>query len=336
VIKIRTIPWIVALAAALSGCGSAQPTTAPNVASTAPATARAVPDLRRFEYSKIYMGMRTRLVVYAIDETAAVNACRAAFDRVGQVEDAASDYRRDSELMKLCATAATRPVRLGDDLFTLLAEARRVAELSDGAFDPTVGPYVQLWRRARKEKKLPTPAEIAEAGKRVGWQKLQVEPATRTARLAVPGMQLDLGGIAKGYAGDCAIQTLRDHGIRSALFEAGGDIVVSDPPPGKPGWTIDLVDAGPDMPKSLTVSNCGVSTSGDTEQFVEIDGKRYSHVVDPRTGVGLTTRAMSTVTAPKGIWSDGLAKPAEMLPPDKVQELLKEFPGTKAYVRILK
>jgi thiamine biosynthesis lipoprotein len=301
------------------------------VATTAPG-----PQLSRFEYSKIYMGMRTRLVVYAIDETAAVNACRAAFDRVGQVEDAASDYRRDSELMKLCATASTRPVKLSDDLYTLLTEAQRIAELSDGAFDPTVGPYVQLWRRARKEKTLPTNQEIADAGKAVGWRKLRIDESARSATLAAPGMKLDLGGIAKGYAGDCAIQTLREHGIRSALFEAGGDIVVSDAPPGTLGWVINLVDAGPDMPQEVTVHNCGVSTSGDTQQFVEIDGKRYSHVVDPRTGIGLTTRAMSTVIAPKGIWSDGLSKPAEMLPPGKVRELLKHFPGTRAYVRVLK
>ena len=280
--------------------------------------------------------MRTRLVVYATDETAAVNACRAAFERVGRVEQAASDYRRDSELMKLCATAATRPIRLSDDLYTLLTEARRIAALSGGTFDPTVGPYVQLWRRARKDKALPTRQEIAEAGRRVGWQKLQIDPATRTARLAVPDMKLDLGGIAKGYAGDCAIQTLREHGITSALFEAGGDIVVSDPPPGKDGWEIALVDAGPDMPSSVTLRNSAVSTSGDTEQFVEIAGKRYSHVVDPRTGVGLTTRAMSTVVAPKGIWSDGLSKPAEILPPDRVKELLTHFPATRAYVRVLK
>jgi thiamine biosynthesis lipoprotein len=183
---------------------------------------------------------------------------------------------------------------------------------------------------------MPTPQELAEAGQRVGWRKLQLDPAARTARLAVPGMKLDLGGIAKGYAGDRAIQTLREHGIRSALFEAGGDIVVSDPPPGKAGWEITLVDAGPDMPQSVALQNAAVSTSGDTEQFVEIEGRRYSHVVDPRTGIGLTTRAMSTVVAPKGLWSDGLSKPAEMLPPDQLKEFLAHFPGTRAYVRVLK
>jgi thiamine biosynthesis lipoprotein len=146
---------IAGLPAVTAGCANAPPATRPT---TAPVVA-----LTRFEYSQIYMGMRTRLIVYASDETAAVNACRAAFARVGQVEDAASDYRKDSELMRLCATAATRPVAVGDDLWTLLVQSQRIAELTDGAFDITVGPYVRLWRVARKEKKLPAKEELAAA-----------------------------------------------------------------------------------------------------------------------------------------------------------------------------
>jgi thiamine biosynthesis lipoprotein len=199
----------------------------------------------------------------------------------------------------------------------------------------TVGPYVTLWRKARQEKRLPPAEALAEASKRVGWQKLTIDEKDRTARLAVEGMKIDLGGIAKGYAGDCAVQTLREHGIESALFEAGGDIVVSDAPPGEEGWTIKLIDAGPEMPKTVTVHNCGVSTSGDTEQFVEISGKHYSHVVDPRTGIGLTTRAMATVVSPKGVWSDPLSKPATMLSEGKLGEVLREYPGTKAYRRVV-
>jgi thiamine biosynthesis lipoprotein len=330
------LPYLYPIVAVLGmgsgplGCGhGVQPATRAVVAAAEPSA------LRRFEYSQIYMGVRTRLVVYAADESQAINACRAAFARVGEVEAAASDYRKDSELNRLCATAATRPVKLSDDLYALLSESRRLSELSDGAFDVTVGPYVQLWRKARREKKLPSPAEIEAASKRVGWRKLEIDPVNRTARLAVAGMKLDLGGIAKGYAGDCAIATLREQGIASALFEAGGDIVVSGSPPGTDGWTIELVDAGPETPRELTLHDCAVSTSGDTEQFVEIDGKRYSHVVDPHTGIGLTTRAMATVVAPKGIWSDGLSKPAEMLPSEKRVELLKHYPGARAYVRIL-
>ena len=333
--SLPRISLIVAVCvASATGCNKPQAAKLPAPPVVTPATAAG--PLSRYEYAKIYMGVRTRLVVYATDETAAVNACRAAFDRVGQVEAAASDYYLKSELIALGKTATTRPVKLSDDLFALLSEAQRIAQLSSGAFDVTVGPYVKLWRQARKDKKLPTPEAMAEAAQRVGWQKITINSQARTATLAVPGMQLDLGGIAKGYAGDCAIRTLREHGIQSALFEAGGDIVLSDPPPGQTGWTIELVDAGPDMPRTLTLANCAVSTSGDTEQYVEIAGQRYSHVVDPKTGIGLTTRAMSTVVAPKGIWSDGLSKPAEMLPPEKLEAFLQHFPGTRAYVRILK
>ncbi len=327
---------LIAMGALFDGCkkpgNSAPPSTKP-----APATQNAAATQpTRFEYAKIYMGMKTRLVVYASDESQAVNACRAAFARVGEIDQVASDYRKDSELMRLCATAAEHPVKLSDDLFTLLTEAQKIAQLSDGAFDVTVGPYVQFWRKARKDKTLPTTEEIAEAKKLVGWQKLEIDPAAHTAHLAVPGMKLDLGGIAKGYAGDCAIQTLRENGITSALFEAGGDIVTSDAPPGTDGWKIELVDAGPEMPQSITVHNAATSTSGDTMQFVEINGKHYSHVVDPHTGIGLTSRSMATIIAPKGLWSDPLSKPATMLTADQLAELLKQFPGTQAYVRVLK
>jgi len=327
---------VIAMGAFWGGCKRSSSPAPAKPPAAATQTAAAATQPTRFEYAKIYMGMKTRLVVYASDETQAVNACRAAFARVGEIDQVASDYRKDSELMRLCATAAEHPVKLSDDLFILLTEAQKIAQLSDGAFDITVGPYVQLWRKARKDKALPTKEEIAAAGKLVGWQKLQIDPAAHTAHLAVPGMKLDLGGIAKGYAGDCAIQTLRENGITSALFEAGGDIVSSDAPPGTDGWKIELVDASPDMPQSITVHNAAVSTSGDTMQFVEINGKHYSHVVDPHTGIGLTSRSMATIVAPKGLWSDPLSKPATMLSADQLAALLKHFPGTKSYVRVLK
>ena len=127
-------------------------------------SAAAIAQPTRFEYSKIYMGMKTRLVVYASDETHAVNACRAALRAIGRVDDVASDYRKDSELMRLCGTAATRPVALSDDLFILLTEAQKLARLSDGDFDMTVGPYVQLWRQARKRKRFPPPRPLPPRG----------------------------------------------------------------------------------------------------------------------------------------------------------------------------
>lgn len=325
--------------------------------STKPSTQ---PTLTRFEFAQIHMGMRTRLVVYASDENSAVNACKAGFARIARIDDIASDYRKNSELMRLCRSATTRPVKVSDELWTLLSEAERLSRVSEGAFDITVGPQVRLWRIARAAGRLPSPGEIAAASQLVGWEKVELNAAERTVRLRppvqyvhlaeagdwireylgwrfeFPTIRLDLGGIAKGYAGDCAIATLRENGINSALFEAGGDIVVSDAPPGKAGWVIELEGASPEMPGELALSNCAISTSGDTEQFVEIGGKHYSHVVDPRTGIGVTTRMMGTVVSPKGIWSDGLSKAVYLTPPEKLEGLLKEYPGAKAYVRTVK
>jgi thiamine biosynthesis lipoprotein len=165
---------------------------------------------------------------------------------------------------------------------------------------------------------------------------LKLDKIHQTAELTVPGMQLDLGGIAKGYAADEAIRVLRDRGIRSALYETGGDIVVSDAPLGKTGWEIETVD--PDSPtrkKILTLHDTAVSTSGDTVQFVEIDGIRYSHVIDPLTGLGLTDHIMATVIAAKGLVSDPLSKVATILPPSRSDPILKRF-GARGFVRVVR
>ncbi len=289
-------------------------------------------DLQRFEYVQLHMGVAARIVLYAKDEPSAEDAARAAFHRVAQLEDVASDYRSGSELMRLCRRAGQGPQKVSDDLFKLLAKSEVVSRASNGGFDITVGPLVSLWRQARRDGKLPTTRAIEEARKLVGWQNVKLDPAAQTADLLVPGMKLDLGGIAKGYAGDCAIAMLKEHGIRSALFEAGGDIVVSDPPPGKKGWVIDVEMQGlPDV----TLANGAISTSGDTVQFVEIDGKHYSHVVDPHTGIGLTSRRIATVIAPDGITSDALSTAVTVMGDDGPAVLMKAFPGTKIEMKVL-
>jgi thiamine biosynthesis lipoprotein len=144
-------------------------------------------------------------------------------------------------------------------------------------------------------------------------------------------MRLDLGGIAKGYAGDEAIRVLREHGIRAAFFEAGGDIVVSGAPPGTPGWDVAVVRKLDGEAEMHHIKHCGVSTSGDAEQFVEIGGKRYSHVVDPRTGIGLTARYEATVIAPNGITSDALSTAACVLGAEGYQ-FVKSYPCTQVFI----
>lgn len=289
----------------------------------------------RYEFAQLHMGVKVRLVVYARDEPAATRACRAAFARFAELEQILSDYRPDSELMRLCARAGGEPVRVSRDLYTVLSHAMALARRSEGAFDPTVGPVVALWRTARKAGRLPPDDALRQARALVGWRHLRLEAAPRTARLALPGMRLDLGGIAKGFAADAALAALKQHGVSRALIEAGGDIVVGDAPPGQEGWRIEVPGIGPDgAARTLVVANQAVSTSGDTEQFVEIDGRRYSHVVDPRTGLGLTTRVAATVVARRGLLADGLSTTACVLGPEKGPALVASYPGAVVYLRV--
>ncbi len=289
--------------------------------------------LERHEYVQLHMGVQARLIVYAPTEQAAAIAARAAYARIAAIEDIASDYRPASELMRLCAKAGQGPMEVSEELFTLLAHAHELSRRSNGAFDVTAGPYVALWRVGRKTKQLPAPRALKEAGRLVGWEKMRLDRDRQTVELTIPGMRLDLGGIAKGYAGDQANRILREHGIRSSLFEAGGDIVVSDAPPGKKGWTVEIVASEKAKNQTIEVAHCGVSTSGDTEQFVEIDGTRYSHVVDPRTGMGLTQRFAATVIAPDGITSDSLSTAACAAGPEQGKPLMKWYRGAIAHIR---
>jgi thiamine biosynthesis lipoprotein len=294
------------------------------------ALGRAAP--RRFEYRQRHMGIEARLVLYAPDEREAADAARAAFGRIARLDSLMSDYRSDSELSRLSARAGGPPVPVSDELFLVLARAQALARLSDGAFDVTVGPLVRLWRQARRTATLPSPAELAEARSRVGWRHLRLDSVARTAHLLRPGMLLDLGGIAKGYAADEALRALRAAGVERALVEMGGDLVAGAPPPGEPGWHVTVSSAAPER-APLPLARRALSTSGDTEQFVEIGGVRYSHVVDPATGLGLRSRVAATVLAPDGITADALSTALTILGPERGEALLAHFPAVRAYVR---
>ena len=282
--------------------------------------------LERHEYVQGLMGVQVRLVVYSRSEDQGRAAAKAAFARVAELENVMSDYQRDSELSRLSARAGTGPVGVSEDLFRVLAYAQKVSRDSDGAFDVTIGPLVKLWRRARKTGKLPSQAEINEAKSRVGWRLMKLDLARRTVELLRSGMQLDLGGIGKGYAGDEAIATLRSHGVRSALFEAGGDIVVSDAPPQVKGWEVEMPSGD-----KVALRNEAISTSGDTAQYTDVDGRRYSHVVDPKTGLGLSEHFIATIIASRGITTDALSTTATILGPERATKLLNSY-HVKRYV----
>jgi thiamine biosynthesis lipoprotein len=290
--------------------------------------------LKRFEFQETHMGSAFRLLIYCNDSELASGAARSAFARIAFLDATLSDYKPDSELMRLSDRAGGAPVPVSPELFEVLARSRGLSERTDGAFDATINPVVKLWRRARRNRELPSRSQLDEALGRVGWQGLELDAEARTVRLARPGMRLDVGGIAKGYASDAALASLREAGITRALVAGAGDIVVGDPPPGRSGWRVGIasIDAEGGARRMLSLRNQAVSTSGDAERFVEIDGVRYSHIVDPRTGLGLTGRSSVTVVAPDGTTSDSLATAISVLGPRRGLELAAGTEGVEALI----
>ena len=282
------------------------------------------------------MGVPFRIVLYAPSRPIADAAAAAGFKRIAQLNDIMSDYETDSELSQLSRTAGEgQSVKVSQDLWKVLKEADALAHATDGAFDVTVGPYTSLWRKARREKRFPSETRLAEARTAVGYEKLQLDATRRTARLLAPGMRLDLGGIAKGYAVDEALAVLRRHGISSALVAGSGDMAAGDPPPGKKGWRIEVAPldvSNAPRKKFVLLSNAAVATSGDIFQRLEIDGKRYSHIIDPRTGLGLTDHSLVTVIARDCITADSLATVVSVLGPSKGLAVVNGTPGAATHI----
>jgi len=294
-----------------------------------------VAHLHRFEFKQPHMGTLFTITLYAPDDTKARAASDAAFAKIAALDRMMTDYDPESELMRLCQKPAGQPVRVSGELFDVLQKSQRLAELSDGAFDATVGPVVRLWRRARRTESLPSPEMLTRACESVGYQKLKLDARNRIVTLTVPDMQLDLGGIGKGYAATKALEVLKGHGLPRALIAASGDIAAGDPPPGRRGWRVGIGLLGGSreaLARNLLLHNTAASTSGDTEQFVEIGGKRYSHIVDPRTGVGLTERLQVTIIAKSATATDSFATAVSVLGIERGLALVESQPGMAAFI----
>jgi thiamine biosynthesis lipoprotein len=278
------------------------------------------------------MGTQFKVILYC-EESRAATIASSAFRRIAEIDAITSDYRETSELMLICRSAAGRNIRVSQDLFRVLEKSQQLAEQSGGAFDVTIGRVVRLWRRARRLGELPDHLRLAQAMDLTGYQKLHLDRESRSVSLDRNGMSLDLGGIAKGYAVDEAMAVLKQNGVMHALIAGGGDILVSGPPPGSPGWLIAIASLEPNDAKPeryLCVQNRAVSTSGDANQYVEIGGVRYSHIVDPKTGMGLRGRTSVTVVAPDCTTSDALATAASVLGQAKGSKLIELTAGAAA------
>jgi len=289
--------------------------------------------LERFEFSEPHLGTLVALTLYAPTETVATEAAAAAYARIKVLNRILSDYQDESEVTRLCRTAGSgTAVEVSPELFEVLSRSLALAEATDGAFDPTISPVIKLWRTARKQRQLPDPQQLAAARELVGWKHVKLDAQRRTVELLKPGMQLDFGGIAKGYIAQQVRDLLVRRGQNRCLIAVAGDIVAGDPPldaDGREtaGWKIGVAPLDkPNGPPSrmLRLQNCSVSTSGDAFQFVEIGGVRYSHIVDPKTGLGLTQRSSVTIIAPDGANADGLATAVTILGVERGLKLIEQ------------
>lgn len=291
--------------------------------------------LNRYEFSLPRMGTIFRIILYAQNQVTASKAATAAFERVEQLEQIFSDYREGSELSRLCRTAGRAPQPVSNELYSILEESLRISELSGGAFDVSIGPLAVLWREARLDKRLPDAALLAKARLAVGFQNIVLDPEEHTVFLKRDDMRLDLGAIAPGFSGDAVLEVLRFHGIRSALVDTGGELSLGNPPPGLPGWRVEIQDGGAGFARqvgTLTLHNVTIATSGDALQFLEAGGQHFSHVIDPVEGLGVRNCVSTTVIAPGGATADGLSTALSVLPVSEGLKLVDSLEAISAFL----
>ncbi len=286
-------------------------------------------ELQKFVFEKAEMGVPFRITLYAQNEETAKRMAEDGFARVEALNHIFSDYEDDTELVRLSHTSGSgRAVKVSDELWTVLARAQVLAERTDGAFDVTCGPLTSMWRNARRKQELPSPERIAAMTARVGWKKMRLDEAAHTVELTAPDMRLDVGSIAKGYACDEALKVLRKEGCPRAIVAGSGDISVGDPPPGRTGWRIEVVgldlDDAPPPPVVIEIANAAIATSGDRNQRLDANGKRLSHILDPRTGQPLTDHALVSVVAQDGLTA-GISTACSVIGPKESLKLAAEW-----------
>ncbi len=261
-------------------------------------------DLQRFSFESLHMGTKFRIILYAQRKADAEQAAQQAFQRIEQINSIMSDYQIDSELNRLITQAGTgKYIPVSNDLFSVLKQSKKWAKISGGRFDVTLGPLSKLWRKAFRQQTFPDSIAIEKAKKRTNHKWLKISLFYKKIKLKKQGMRLDLGGIAKGFAIDKAMHVLKEKKIKQALIDGGGDILVSNPPPGTDGWLI-RIDEQKDF---ISLKNQAIASSGDRYQYLEWNGKRYSHLIDPRTGYGVENHKRISVISKNCTDADALA-----------------------------
>ena len=293
---------------------------------------------KKYSFMQPEMGSPFTIVLYSTDSLKANDAASSIFRMVDTLNWIYSDYLPGSELNLLCAQAGTgKWIPVSETLFSILTKAYQASRASRGRFDITLSPVIRLWRTARRGKRLPDPDSLAAALRLTGYKLMQLDPVHRTVRLQKRGMQLDLGGIAKGDVAQKAAARLREQAFPFSLIDAGGDIMAGDVPPGVLGWhvAINLPETESLMDRQLLLRNTAVTTSGDLYQYLEVNGIRYSHIIDPLTGRALTNARNVTVISRNGANADWLTKACSIMPVNEALQLIKRFPSTEVQIGMI-
>lgn len=285
---------------------------------------------QKYVFRQPKMGSPFMITIYGKDSAKIARVATEAFKKIDTLNRIFSDYMDSSELNELSRSSGKgKYVPVSQKLFDILQLSLKASKLSKGSFDITVGPVVQLWRKARRSKSFPKEEDIKNAMEAVDFQYIHLDTINQAVWLEKPGMQLDLGGIAKGYAAQAALDFIRKNGFPVAMVDAGGDLALGDPPPSRESWRIAI-----SIPESKTgylqqmllLKNKAVATSGDVYQYIEWKGKRYSHIVNPKTGYGVTYQRNVTVIADKGATADWLASACSILSVPDAIKLVNKFP----------
>ena len=283
--------------------------------------------LKRFEFSENKMGSSFNIIFYHTDSAEAVTLAKKCFLIVDSTNNIFNDYSSESEVGKLALQKNITDIKVSDELFSMIIRSKDAWERSGKAFDITIGTLSQLWRKAKKENRFPSEAEIKAAKDQTGFKNFIINERSKTISFKNPGIRLDFGGIVPGYSAQKVIDFLRTKDINMALVDASGDIVMSDAPHGKDGWTVGINLPGNQneiWDKKLELKNFAVSTSGDVYRYTIHNGIKYSHIIDPQTGYGVTSQRNVTVITKYGADADWLATACSILPIKKALALAKK------------
>jgi thiamine biosynthesis lipoprotein len=285
---------------------------------SSPSGAKSGAALSRHVASHDALGTTFRVTLYAADARAAAAGLSAAFARVDAIDRVLNADRPDSEIAALNRTADGTSFKLGDDLFAVLQHAQRLAEGTRGAFDVTLGPYVDTWRRAAAEGRAPTSAELENARLRVGWDKLRLNSIERTATLTVPGMRMDLAGIAVGQAADEVYRVLRNNGCEHSKVEADRVVIAGAAPPGREGWST-VIEGAPGPPRSHTLALANTALAFSPNMHLPARAAQpppaSPRLIDPATGHSADGRVPAAVLAGSGATAQSVAWAAAILGP---------------------